>query len=176
MSNKKIQYTSLISVLANGSTADARALLVKNTGQDAKNRKDLANKLALMYMKSHDKIDVEKAFAQMHPHKDFLMKYLTPKEGEKLKVTELTPAPDPLTPAPANTSTPVNTVMVDANKSNFSGSNDCPCRCPYCMGQYSNASGGSMPAQAQSNSTAIIVVGIVGLVALAGMVMYLKKD
>jgi hypothetical protein len=175
VSNKKLQYTSLIAVLANGSTANARSLLLKNTGQDAKNKRDLANRLAMMYMKSHNKIDVEKAFAEMHPHKDFLMKYLSPTSSETLKVTELNPSPAPLVPTPPpSTDIPINTVVVDANKSNFSGEDNSYCRCPNCRGGYSNASG-NIP-QTQSNVTAIIVVGIVGLVALAGMVMYLKKD
>ena len=42
--NKQKKYKTLLSVLANGSTDEARALLIKNSGEDAKNEQDLWHK------------------------------------------------------------------------------------------------------------------------------------
>lgn len=36
-----------------------------------------------MYAYSPKKIDIEKEFAEIHPHKDFILKYLAPKPVEK---------------------------------------------------------------------------------------------
>ena len=60
--NKQKKYKTLLSVLANGSSDEARALLIKNSGEDAKDEQDLENKLARMYANSSSKIDIEKSF------------------------------------------------------------------------------------------------------------------
>ena len=76
---KNVQYATLLSVLAQGSTDGARSILKKYSGQDAKNLTDLEIKLANMYSNSPKKIDIEKDFADIHPHKDFILKYNQPK-------------------------------------------------------------------------------------------------
>lgn len=76
---KKIEYATLLSVLANGSTAEARKLLKRHTGEDAMNVKDLEVKLAKLYAQSTNKFDLEKEFVQIHPHKEFIVKYTQPK-------------------------------------------------------------------------------------------------
>jgi len=76
-------FSTLLSTLANGATSESRKLLLKHTGEDAVNTKDLELKLAKVYSTSNSKIDVEKEFAEIHPHKEFILKYNKPKEQEK---------------------------------------------------------------------------------------------
>jgi hypothetical protein len=84
-SEKSSQYKTLLSVLANGSTDSARILLKKHSGQDAKSIQDLEEKLAKLYIASDDKLELEKEFASIHPHKDFILKYTKPVEEKPLK-------------------------------------------------------------------------------------------
>ena len=58
--NRKKQRVSLLGVIANGSTGDARRLLKKYNEPDAVNHKDLEMKLSRLYAKTDDKIKLEK--------------------------------------------------------------------------------------------------------------------
>lgn len=204
MSNQKREYKTLLSVLANGSTENARALLKKHSGQDAKDTRDLEVKLAKVYAHSPRKIDIEKEFAEIHPHKDFILKYLAPKPEKKeekveQKVEEVKQEPKKEI---------VSELVLDKGYVNFNGHPPCgnP-NCPYCARYfdgsrfqgYSNCGGnpncncgtssacgcssfaGSSNAEGQtgsgiSNNQALMVVGIVSVVALVGMVMYLHSN
>ena len=79
-SQKQKEYRTLLSVLANASTDKARQLLMNHTGQDASDTNDLQVKLARLYAVSTSKHDIEKEFAEIHPHKDFILKYAKKKE------------------------------------------------------------------------------------------------
>lgn len=70
---------SLLTLLANTKTADARKLLKKYNQGDATDYNDLALKLAELYQSSDEKVAIEKEFAEMHPHKDLILRNLTPK-------------------------------------------------------------------------------------------------
>lgn len=70
---------SLLTLLANESTADSRKLLKKYGKEDSTDYEDLEKKLADLYFSSTDKIQLEKEMAQIHPHKKWLLKYETPK-------------------------------------------------------------------------------------------------
>jgi hypothetical protein len=76
---RKKQRVSLLGVIANGSTGDARRLLMKYGEPDATNHKDLEVKLSKLYAKTDDKIQLEKEIAELHPHKEFILQYLAPK-------------------------------------------------------------------------------------------------
>ena len=69
---------SFLKVLAQGSSDKARDLLKKYGRGDAANYKDLEEKLAKLYQTHPDKIELEKEFIEIHPHKEFLKKYDTP--------------------------------------------------------------------------------------------------
>jgi len=132
MSNQKKEYKTLLSVLANGSTDNARKLLKKHSGEDAKDTKDLELKLAKMYAYSPKKIDIEKEFAQIHPHKDFILKYLAPKPVEKpVEKTE---------EKKEEKKEVVGQTFIDYGYMNFNGHPPCgnP-NCPYCA-KYFNGS------------------------------------
>jgi hypothetical protein len=70
---------SLLTLLANTKTADARRLLKKYGQTDAKDYNDLALKLAELYQSSSEKVAIEKEFAEMHPHKALILRNLVPK-------------------------------------------------------------------------------------------------
>lgn len=169
--NKKKQYKTLLSVLANGSTDEARALLIKNSGEDAKNEQDLENKLARMYASSSSKIDIEKQFAEIHPHKDFILKYVKPKE----ELQHIKPIETPVV---------AEEKIVDAGKmviahdgfSSADGDNNCPAICPCMANKYSNATGDSQGANNGGVNQTALVLGLVSVVAIFGMVLYLKQN
>jgi hypothetical protein len=114
---------TLMTLLANESTADARKLLKKYNKPDAINTGDLEVKLAELYYSAPDKIVLEKEMAEIHPHKKWLLKYVaTPveqaekdiKQVEEGKDTILSNADggcgcshfDAVTPAPVPQSSP----------------------------------------------------------------------
>jgi hypothetical protein len=167
--NKQKKYKTLLSVLANGSTDEARALLIKNSGEDAKNEQDLESKLARMYASSSSKIDIEKQFAEIHPHKDFILKYVKPKEElQHIKPLDC--------PAVSDEKIVDSGKMIIAHDgySNASGDNNCPTMCPCMANRYSNASGENQVI-GSGNQTAL-VLGLVSVVAIFGMVLYLKQN
>jgi hypothetical protein len=70
----------LMELLAYNSTGPARMLLKKYGKEDATGYANLEEKLSNLYYESKDKIEIEKQFAQIHPHRDFILKYLSPPE------------------------------------------------------------------------------------------------
>ncbi len=68
----------LLELLAKNSTAGSRALLKKYGFEDATGYDDLKLRLASMYNQAKDKIEIEKDFAEIHPHKELILKYLVP--------------------------------------------------------------------------------------------------
>ena len=68
----------LLELLAINATGPARLLLKKHGKQDADGYEDLQYKLAELYDSEKDKLAIEKEFAEIHPHKEFILKYLTP--------------------------------------------------------------------------------------------------
>ena len=176
---KNTQYKTLLSVLAYGSTDKSRELLKKHTGSDAMNTKDLEEKLARVYALSSDKIGIEKEFAEIHPHKDFILKYTKP----KVELGALKPVEE--TAVKADIPTEVKNVIVHDGYSNCEGSATCNCNkmsnACGCGGSssadgdngYSSAFGGTVNT---INNQAIVVVGLVSVVAIVGMVLFLHKN
>lgn len=169
---KERVYKTLLSVLANGSELESRALLKKHSGEDAKNTQDLEVKLARLYALSPNKIDIEKEWAEIHPHKDFILKYNKPKELPTS--VDAVPVEKIIT----------DTTVLDAGYSNCSGNQNCNCNKTSnacgCSGfnGFSNASGSSEQSstyQPNQNQSAVMVVGIVSVVAILGMVLFLHS-
>lgn len=171
---KKKQYKTLLSVLANGSTGDARRLLMERTGEDARNVEDLENKLSRMYATASDKLDVEKRFAEIHPHKDFILKYVevSAKNIAEPK-SEMATTP---TESTIITNTAPNVEKIDLAPPS-SGNPIIGCSCRVCRGDYySNADGEQSIATSQRSDNTALIVGMVSIVAIMGMVMYLKSS
>lgn len=165
----------MVSVLANGSTGDARRLLMERTGEDARSVEDLENKLSRMYATASDKLDVEKRFAEIHPHKDFILKYVqvSAKSIAEPK-SEMTTTP---TDSTIITNTAPNVEKIDLAPSTNSGNQIIGCSCRCCRGDiYSNAEGGQSVATTSRADNTALVVGMVSIVAIMGMVMYLKSS
>lgn len=70
---------TIMTLLAHEATSDARKLLKSYGEPDAKNHTDLEVKLSELYVKTPDKIALEKKLADIHPHKKFILKYNQPK-------------------------------------------------------------------------------------------------
>jgi hypothetical protein len=177
-------------------------LLKKHSGQDASDTKDLELKLARVYANSPRKLDIEKEFAEIHPHKDFILKYIKPipvevpkKEEPKIeeaKVVATTVLDEgytsangnemprgrgmawgrPMHPPCGNTNCQYCSRYFDgSNFSNFNANGmSNACGCSSADGQPSGTGGNSMSNQS------LMVVGLVSVVAIFGMVMYLKSN
>ena len=71
---------TLMTLLANEATDGSRKILKEYGEPDAKDYKDLEVKLAELYFKTTDKVELEKKLSNIHPHKKWLMKYIEPVE------------------------------------------------------------------------------------------------
>lgn len=209
---KEEQYKTLLSVLANGSWDSASDLLKKHSGQDATDPKDLEVKLARVYALSPRKYEIEKEFASIHPHKDFILKYNTPKvekieEAPKSPLAEVKPTFEAEIPNKVeDDKIVVAQKIIHEGYASAEGESHAPCGNPNCSkcaryfktsscegnqtcscNKTSSACGcssfnGTSSADGQSsfqpqkdNTQALMVVGIVSIVAVVGMVLYLKS-
>jgi hypothetical protein len=205
MSNnkQKREYKTLLQVLANGNPGGASDLLKKYSGETAQNTQDLAIKLERAYVLAPYKKDIEKDFASIHPHRDFILKYTEPKVIIKeVKAVETEPVvvklPEP-TPQIAITEqisgangmgmvwgrgghppcANPNCPRCSQYFSKASGDDNCPGMSNACgcgCNKFSNASGESQPNQNNNSNNSVVIFGIVSLVAIFGMVLILKKD
>lgn len=150
--NKKKEYKSLLSLLATSSPEEAVNLIIKEGGEKPRNTGEIEFKLAKVYAASTRKPELEKKFAEMHPHKNFILKYLTPKEEPKEVVKEVIVSD--------------NTIPADGG----CGCNRCKCGCQ----NYSNADG-SQDNKPTKDNTTVIVLGLVSIVAIVSMFSYLQK-
>ena len=142
------QEITLMTLLANESTSDARKLLKKYNKGDANDYKDLEVQLANLYYEAPDKIAIEKEMAEIHPHKNWLLKTLRPINIEEVKIEE---KKEP-------------TIEV---KSNAEG-----CSCSKCKA-YSNACGcqhsgfdGQTPLFKATEPTNVGLIAIIGILAV----------
>jgi GTP cyclohydrolase FolE2 len=67
---------TLLCLLANEATGNTRRLLADLGEPESVNHADLELKLAETYKKQGDKATFEKRLAEIHPHKEFILKYL----------------------------------------------------------------------------------------------------
>lgn len=68
------QDITLMTLLANEATAEAKGLLKQYNREPAKNYEDLEVKLAELYYSVPDKIRIERELANIHPHKEWIIK------------------------------------------------------------------------------------------------------
>jgi hypothetical protein len=157
--NADKQEITLMTLLANESTSDARKLLKKYNKEDANSFQDLEVKLAKLYYEAPDKVAIEKEMAEIHPHKNWLFKVLKPIEKEEVKIEE---KKEP-------------TIEI---KSNMEGQG---CGCSRCRG-YSNACGcqhsgfdGSSELFKATEPTNVGLIAIFGILALTFYAISTKK-
>jgi len=165
--DKKKDIT-LMALLANESTEDAFKLLKKYKKPDGSNYiargyKELEEQLAQLYFNSNDsKIEIEKEFAKIHPHKKWLLKYEKPE-----KVVEVVAIKQEVLPPP-----PAH------------------CSCEDCKAMriavqgFSNAEGEAKNAPNENvgffgskvnAQTLMVTVGVIGVVAIVGLILNRKK-
>lgn len=145
-------------LLANCSTDEARMLLKKYNYPNAKNRQELELLLAKMYKEAEDKKQIEKDFAEIHPHKNFLKRYLI---EEKPKKTEIV-AEQIVESQPTKTE--------DYSTSNCNGN----CTCTSCK---SNVSG-NIPEQTPifNNNERLMIFGMFGIISILALVIVNQKN
>ena len=71
-------HIPLLELIAVNNTAKARNLLKKCGKEDAVSYADLESRLSDLYAGAKDKLEIEMEFANIHPHKDFILKNLAP--------------------------------------------------------------------------------------------------
>lgn len=153
--NKKI---TIMGLLANCSTDDARLLLKKYGYPNAKNRAELELQLAKLYKEADDKKQVEKDFAEIHPHKNFIKRYLTtetPKESVEVvaeKIVEM-----PLTSSKESTS-------------NCNGDTTCSC----CQSSFDGSEKSNSLKFSENDK--LIILGMFGIVSILALVIVSQKN
>lgn len=156
---------SLMALLANSATGASRRLLIRHGEKDASNHKDLELKLAEFYAKAPDKKQIEKEFAEIHPHKDFILKNLAP--VVEVKNEE---------PTKEEVDKKLKDVIVDGGYSNCGGNCNCPCS------QKSSNACGCSAADGSGNTTSTGAVkidqttAVLGLVAIVALVALVKRN
>tara|TARA_R110000751_G_scaffold137239_1_gene240602 strand:- start:640 stop:1185 length:546 start_codon:yes stop_codon:yes gene_type:complete len=166
------QDISMMCLIANENTSGSRKLLKKLGKTDAKNHDDLELALAKLYKDSADKLIIEKEFAEIHPHKKFILKYCEAKQDkdkeitpEKIEVQKKTVQDlADIDPAPAE--------MIYSNccgASGASGQTSCAC------GGASSFNGNNNGSGSGESSQNIIMFGMVAIVSIFGLIVYLKK-
>lgn len=152
--NKKI---TIMGLLANSSTDDARLLLKKYGYPNARNKAELELLLAKMYKDADDKKQVEKDFAEIHPHKNFLKRYLTtetPKESVEIVAEKIV-------------ETPLTTI--EESTSNCNGDTTCSC----CKSSFDGDQKSSSLKFSENDK--LIILGMFGIVSILALVMINKK-
>lgn len=161
--NKKNEYKTLLSALAYGSPEDSQNLVIKYGGEKAKDYEELEFKLAQIYSKTPDKLEIEKEFASIHPHSKFILKYLSPKK-------ENNPL-EPMSEKIINTSEGSNLVkniLVHDGYENADGQQN-HCQCCKCN-KSSNADGVSTTTeQKKINFDSLVLFGIIAIVGIVAI-------
>jgi hypothetical protein len=160
--NNKAKKT-LLSLIAYGSTKEAQDILFKNTGQKAIGYPDLEYKLAQFYANSPDKASLEKEFAEIHPHKDFILKYLSPK-------VEVDVEHDKDGDAVREVKLPVE----GEETSSCDGSPSCSCNSKETQPMSGFVGSQPMMGGGHRNNDNMIL-GVLGLVAIVGLALSFKK-
>jgi len=161
-----------MTILATEATKDSRNLLKKYNRPDAKGYIDLEVKLAELYQSTPDKFTLEKEMAEIHPHKNWLIKRLEldkPKEIKLEKVEMETPKPMPASPTIVcnNPYCPVHGSIPMCEYSNASGS-------PIVNNPFATVQGkpsGEIKAET-TNTSQRDIVGLLGIVAIVGMTLF----
>ena len=166
--NKYKQRVTLLGTIANGSTADARKLLLKNKQPDAINHKDLEYKLTKLYQTADDKLQLEKDLAEIHPHKEFILKYCS-KDSDLIKEpvenTEILNLEEKSTSNYGGCSCGNPNCPNNVNYSNCcgtSGINGKSCACGCGMSKFS----GDSVAPTSKPNNELLVLGVIGIITI----------
>jgi hypothetical protein len=135
------QEITLMTVLANEATGSSRKILKEYGMPDAKNYQDLEIKLAELYFNTKDKVALERKLAEIHPHKNWILRNVQPVLEETSKQEQITEV-----------------------KSNLQGDNICP-SCQNKNRDFLYASGENQSAKFDYNGL-IVPVALIGFMAI----------
>jgi len=165
MANQKPKIT-IMGLLAECSTNESRNLLKKYGMPSARNKEELEISLANLYKNSDDKKQLEKDFAEIHPHKEFLKKYLTI-QSEPTKIKELV-VEEIKTETPISPKIETITTVNPEVKSGCDGINTCSCGCSNFSGNESQKLNEKTP---ENDKDKLIVYGMFGIVSILALVL-----
>lgn len=157
MAQKKKGKIKLVELLAYNAQIPARELLQKHGISDPKNTHELSDKLEALYLTSQDKPSIEKAFAEIHPHKDLILTYLSENAPSKtiVKVEE-----------------PLSAACGCSGFDNYSNCSGCGGTCGSSNAEGSNTNV-AQPNFNQKNDT-LALLTLVSIVALVGIFLNKK--
>lgn len=168
--DKKKKKITVLGLIANEATSDARKLLHKYGFEDAVNHLDLEIKLSQMYKSVDDKRQLEKEIAEIHPHRELILEYLAPKKEEITTPVEAIKeiATEELKP---ETKSNCSGCSAFSNSSGSSKeSNACGC---------SNATGSNpsvaQPEQIVSVNTSTVLLATLGILGILAVVVVSKR-
>lgn len=152
--NKLKKNIDLLCLIANESTAKCRKFLVSKGFPDASNHQQLEFNLARAYQSADDKKEFEQHLAEIHPHKDFILKYL----------------------APAPTAQPLaEKAMAEIKEDIKTEKKSDACGCSGIDG-YSNCSGNISPNASLSNRVdPLVFLGCLGIIAATLIIISKNK-
>jgi len=158
---KGTKKITIMGLLANCSTDEARALLKKYGYPDAKNKSDLEVQLAKLYKEVDDKRQLEKDFAEIHPHKNFIGKYIfsTPKTEKTVIETVEEISTEPIPQA------------VPEVKSGIDESKSCGCGCSNMDGNANE----NRPSSGRTENDKLIILSMFGIVSILALVLINKN-
>ena len=163
--NKKTEYKTLLSALAYGAPDDSQKLVIKYGGEKAKNYDDLEYKLAQIYANTPDKLEIEKQFAEIHPHSKFILKYLSPKKENR----PLEPIIEKEVKSEEGTKLVKNIVVHDGYQNADGGQVTDNSICPYCN-RVSNADGVQTTSESKrTNFDSLVLFGIIAVVGIVAI-------
>lgn len=151
---------TIMGLLAECSTDDARKLLVKYNMPHAKNKAELELSLARLYKNTDDKKKLERDFAQIHPHRRFLEKYnvkqspITPKETNEDKIENIINDAKKVTEMPELFS-------------NLTNKKDCNCQ----NSDFSNCDATNNASTNIMDKDKLIVFGMFGIVSILALII-----
>lgn len=141
------QEITLMTVLANEATGPSRKILKQYGMPDAKNYQDLEIKLAELYFNTKDKVALERKLAEIHPHKNWILRNVQPVLEETSKQEQVTEI-----------------------KSNLEGDNNCP-SCQNKNRDFLYASGENQSAKFDYNAI-IVPVALIAFMGLTFTVLF----
>jgi hypothetical protein len=155
---KGTKNITIMGLLANCSTDDARQLLKKYNYPNARNKSELEVQLAKLYKEADDKKQVEKDFAEIHPHKNFLKRYLT----NDIPKPSIEVVAEKIVETPLTTSEEIT--------SNCNGDTTCSC----CKSSFDGSE--KTNSHKLSENDKLIILGMFGIVSILALVIVSQKN
>lgn len=177
---KRRQFLNIITLCCANNRDGALKLLKDCTGEKASNQSDLEYKLSLAYKNAEDKVAIEKKLSELHPHKDFILRYNKPIEVDIVPNTLID---EPITKEPSNidaikkTIEEVEKVTNLESNSNCNGNPNCSCNSNNNQSNFSSANGLDQNTNNKSNNTdhTQLIIAIIGISAIFGMALIYKN-